>query len=75
MHADLNKQDTEGKTPLHYAVETGQIGLVKCLMKAGADTSISDKRGRTPFSIAMKRRFTKIADLLLEKNLSNYNSF
>lgn len=45
---DLNKQDEEGKTPLHRAVFRGDIQLVKLLLLFGADTKIIDREGKMP---------------------------
>jgi len=39
----VNAKDLLGKTPLHYAAETGQTHVVKRLIRLGADVSIKDR--------------------------------
>ena len=34
---DINKRDSRGRTPLHWAVENGQLEIVKYLIDNGAD--------------------------------------
>mmetsp|Transcript_11682 Transcript_11682/g.13502 ORF Transcript_11682/g.13502 Transcript_11682/m.13502 type:complete len:175 (-) Transcript_11682:236-760(-) len=43
----VNAKDLLGKTPLHYAAETGQTHVVKRLIRLGADVSIKDRSGDT----------------------------
>jgi len=49
---DINKQNNDGHTPLHVAVQYGNIDGVRTLIEHGALCNISDKWGRTPFSLA-----------------------
>jgi ankyrin repeat protein len=39
---DVNLQDKQGKTALHYAVESGNIPMVEYLLKWGQDLSLKD---------------------------------
>ena len=50
---DLNKTTPDSDTPLHIASMRGHIECVHLLLKAGADTSICNKAGRTPVQEAL----------------------
>lgn len=51
---DVNAQDADGKTPLHYATEQGNAPAVMCLLDAGADPNVQETRwGKTPLSNAV----------------------
>ena len=49
--ADVNERNTEGKTPLHCAVEGNNIPALVALIKHGADVNVPDKNGK-PHCIA-----------------------
>jgi ankyrin repeat protein len=56
------KNSVTGRTALHEAVEGnpfrgGQEDMIKLLLRAGANTEIKDKKGRTPkqMAVAIKR--------------------
>ena len=40
--ADLNVQDTDGRTPMHLAAERGHTKAIAALTNAGADPNILD---------------------------------
>ena len=48
LKVDLNELDTLGHTPLHWAVFSGDIDLVKILLEAGANPNILSSDGVTP---------------------------
>lgn len=51
---DVNAQDADGKTPLHYAIEQGVTPVVMCLLDAGANPNIQEiQRGTTPLTNAV----------------------
>jgi uncharacterized protein len=62
--ARVNHQDNLGLTPLHHVVMTAlaegdQRKVVQILLKAGADRSIGDRKGRQPYFYASKTFFLR----------------
>src|SRR5690242_7396654 len=51
-HIDVNAQDGEGKTALHWASELNDVNLVRILLKAGANPNIKDRFSNTPLTLA-----------------------
>jgi ankyrin repeat protein len=51
----LKEQSREGKTPLHLAASNGHEKVVRNLLLAGADPTITDNKGRTPLALAERR--------------------
>jgi len=51
---DINQQDKFGDTPLHRACYYGILPEVELLIKAGADTTLKNKKGLTPLEYAKK---------------------
>lgn len=45
--ADINCQDIDGYTPLHYATEYGYGNLVIYFLEKEVNTSIKNKKGKT----------------------------
>lgn len=43
--ADIDAKDMFGKTPLHLAVEKGEVGMIKLLMELGVNALITDDEG------------------------------
>ena len=48
----VNVVDSNGNTPLHYAVAIGDADTAQALISAGADVNTSDVYGRTPLHYA-----------------------
>jgi ankyrin repeat protein len=62
---DVNvRRPTDGQTPLHWAVERGQIDTVRLLLDAGADPTAFDRSGSNPWHVASFMGHTRIAELL-----------
>jgi ankyrin repeat protein len=62
---DPNARDEQGATPLHQAAWDGDLELVRQLLAAGADPTITDLRfGSTPLGWAEHAYQTETADLL-----------
>ncbi len=54
---EVNAQDHDGKTALHYAVQDGNIDVVKLLLTAqNINPFIKDNEGKTPFDYAREKR-------------------
>ncbi|GMR31741.1 hypothetical protein PMAYCL1PPCAC_01936, partial [Pristionchus mayeri] len=49
---DVNAQDMEGNTALHYACANGNVCLVRRLLAGGADPSIDNELDLTPLHVA-----------------------
>ncbi|TQV91901.1 ankyrin repeat protein [Cordyceps javanica] len=60
LDGDVNPKDGNGRTPLHSAVDGGNLALIRTLLDLGATESLflSDKWGETPLDIA-KAEFVK----------------
>lgn len=50
---DVNRQDDEGMTALHYASDRGHLYLVKTLLQYGANINIRCNEGNTPLMYAI----------------------
>ncbi|XP_023334642.1 rabankyrin-5 [Eurytemora carolleeae] len=65
--ADINKQDAEGKTVLHHAIENGQSGIINMVLGCpGINLSCRDKAGLSPFACAMTFKNNSAARVILE---------
>ncbi|KAL6691639.1 ankyrin repeat-containing domain protein [Trichoderma pleuroticola] len=68
----VDKKDSDGRTPLSYAMEEGEKSIVKALLNSGqADVNRRDNEGRTPLSYAAS---STIARLLLKEHRVDINS-
>ncbi|CVL07425.1 uncharacterized protein FMAN_14352 [Fusarium mangiferae] len=66
---DINTRDLSGKTPFHYTAETCAEEALRVLLGTGrADEQAVDKWGDTALSIAMRRGYRTIMDLLSAYN-------
>ena len=52
------------RTALHYAVDRGNIGVVRLLVASGADVSIIDNLNKKALDIAQEKGLTEIARIL-----------
>mmetsp|Transcript_38445 Transcript_38445/g.108644 ORF Transcript_38445/g.108644 Transcript_38445/m.108644 type:complete len:921 (-) Transcript_38445:261-3023(-) len=65
---DVNRPAADGSTPLHWAVWHGLPEIVDRFLKAGADSTLTDKDGNTPLLLAAFQGNTTIADRLLQES-------
>ena len=64
--ANLNQQDINGDTPLHWAIEATRPEMVKLLLELGAAADIPDSVGRTPLFRAAEMGQTEVVGWLLD---------
>ncbi|KAM0289499.1 hypothetical protein ACHAO9_006152 [Fusarium lateritium] len=69
--ADVNLKDRDGRTPIFYAVWSGNIGIVQRLVKEGASINIRDILGVTPVTYAISNGHHEIVKILLGAGGSN----
>jgi len=63
--AEINNQDREGKTALHWAVEMASVAAIQKLVSLpDVDKSIKDSKGRTPMDILTQTSSTPIIERL-----------
>jgi ankyrin repeat protein len=65
LGSDLNAVDSDGLTPLHYAVNGEQDDAVEILCKKGADVNKKDDSNETPLKLARKRMNAAAVRILL----------
>ncbi len=68
---DVNRPDSNGKTPLIASILAGSLWQVKYLMKKGADVFYKDKEGIDAFNHAMRQGFFEIAMFLKKEVLKH----
>ncbi len=61
---NVNAQDAQGRTALHYAAEYGFPGLAQELINKGADISIQDNLGETGLMVAQNNDQEAVETLL-----------
>ncbi|KAI3457982.1 hypothetical protein Pfo_014645 [Paulownia fortunei] len=62
----LNLKDSEGRTPLHWAVDRGHLNITAMLLNKFADVNAKDDEGQTPLHYAAVCERTAIAELLVK---------
>ena len=63
----VNSKDKDGKTPLHFAVQSGNIDVSEFFLAQGADINAKDGKGNTPLHTALALKQAEIAKFLLSK--------
>ncbi|MEZ0262462.1 MAG: ankyrin repeat domain-containing protein [Alphaproteobacteria bacterium] len=64
---DVNYQNKEGKTALHYAANVGRAAAVRRLLELGADPNLKTEEGSTARQLAEIRGNTHIMGLIDQK--------
>ena len=65
---DVNAVCKDGDTPVHYAACQGERECVEALAAAGADLTIKDHDGETPYKVAHKSVKRLVKDLIAKAN-------
>lgn len=65
LQTDLNAQDRQGRTALHYAVISADLGMIKMLLQYGALLDTQDHEGKTPLYYAVEKNHVRIVDFLV----------
>ncbi len=81
--ADVNKANGIQETPLHAAVQTGNLPMIQCLIRSGANVTKQNFRNKTPLDIAIqnamnhhlttktRKKYYKICGLLIESGATS----
>ncbi|PWA95292.1 leucine-rich repeat protein [Artemisia annua] len=64
----VDMKDSEGRTPLHWAVDRGHMEATELLLSKNADVNLKDNEGQTPLHYAAVCDRESIAELLVKKN-------
>lgn len=67
--SQLNREDSTGRTPLLYAVMTGNEIVAKCLLNNGAEANYQGYQGRNPLSFASQYGYEGLVKMLLTDNV------
>lgn len=62
--ADVNNPGEHGYRPLHNAVEQGKLDAVTWLLERGANKTMKNAQGDTPYDLALILGEVKIANIL-----------
>lgn len=63
----VNLTDSEGRAPLHWAVDRGHFNVVEILLSKNADVNAKDNEGQTPLHYAAVCEREAIAQLLVKQ--------
>ncbi|XWS50321.1 hypothetical protein CRYUN_Cryun12cG0078400 [Craigia yunnanensis] len=64
----VHLQDSEGRTPLHWAVDRGHLKITEALVSKNADVNAKDNEGQTPLHYAVVCEREDIAEFLVKQN-------
>jgi len=67
-HADINKKDNEGNTPVHIAIINQHLNIINLLIRAPKiDLSIRNKQNQTAFACSIVSKNNEAANLILKR--------
>ncbi|XVE58338.1 hypothetical protein DITRI_Ditri04bG0162100 [Diplodiscus trichospermus] len=64
----VNLLDSEGRTPLHWAVDRGHLKIAEALVSRNAEVNAKDNEGQTPLHYAVVCEREDIAEYLVKQN-------
>jgi ankyrin repeat protein len=63
---DINQQNKEGNTPLHWACLNGHLEMVKKLLELGCNPLIRNQNGMSAATLAEQRGHMEVVTLVLQ---------
>ena len=63
--ADRNAKDKDGKTPLHYCVESNKYRAAGILLRSSVDKEARNKVEQTPLTLALKLKRLELVEVLV----------
>lgn len=63
---DIQSTTSTGKTPLHFAIESGRPAVINLLLEHKADINAQDGNGITPFQLAVDSGNPELVETLLK---------
>ncbi|KAK7282546.1 hypothetical protein RIF29_11426 [Crotalaria pallida] len=69
----VNLKDSEGRTPLHWAVDRGHLDVTELLVGKNADVNAKDNDGQTPLHYAVTCEREAIAEYLVKHNADTHS--
>jgi ankyrin repeat protein len=73
LGANVNSQDTDNRTPLHFASKDGYVDAARLILDHGADANALDNDHMTPLHLASEWAHLGILQLLLIRG-ANHDS-
>ena len=70
--SDIEARDSKGYTPLLYAASHGSLEILKYLIQAGADPTVTDNQGKNILLHAAQRDRTEMSHFLLSMARSDH---
>ena len=62
--ANINCQDVLGRTALMLAIKSGEIELIKLILRKGANVNLKDNQGRSALTYAKSTGSTRIINII-----------
>lgn len=63
----VNARDSEGRTPLHWAIDRGHLNVAKALLDKKADVNAKDNEGQTALHYAVVCERESLAEFLVKQ--------